>query len=955
MKTVIHAAVVFLAASASFADIPDYTSELVYLGNPAKSRWPTSAISRHVQDLHPYKGKIYTSGGEWGNNTGPCPCFAVDPYSGSYTNEFDAGTDAIYEFKTFSDGLLYCSAVDPHEGAAHFGHTFRREANGTWKAYSNCVRGNLTQTELGDQGYRMHNWDMVEYKGRTFVCGYGISGSDDYCTKPMFDATKCLTSRYRVVTPGYTWVSGGVTYKYTSKWLDCRFMAFLPFDDDLFCFPTNAARGPDIQYWDFNEWRWDESEHQFVSQFNSWDNVCPGVTPEMASMKVLPTDEFKYVQFWHPTKFKKRVLFILGGEDYNITPFAAYSAVNENHHVKSTRIDLGSEQVRPFDIYATEDAVYLVAAELNRSTKVVTNSIWKSTDGVSFTKLFTFTSTRQASALCYYDGSFYVGMGSNADTSRAWPEMTGADVSGNLYRIPYNPGGKSFKSDIVSCKIAEGGSGTVKFCLAEKPSSNIVAKVWTDGQVTTTVKSLTFTTSNWNSWQSVPFSVEQDEVNTVRNGAVICGGVEGIASAICIVTPINDDFAEKETKPEGLVDLTTPDGAFTHDAATSSVVAMNPFNDAASNGDTANRVCVQQKHFSIIYEFPSNAMVNAYSIRAMTINSYAERAPQEWKLFASSDKASWTQIDYRRWEIGWTSGELRYHTCANTKCYKYYKIEFLNNNGDAYTQFARLEYYGSFRSDSTPTDPGSVDPDLKVISTLPYNGTLEKSFAVQTLVFNHLFSGRYLRFDCLTAHANQYAACAEFNLLGKDGKAMDRSKWKIIAVSSQETVGENGVAENMFDGKTSTIWHSEWKNVQSTLPQYFVIDLGEVVEISGFTWLGRDKDLAGFVKDYKIDFALTNGFVLSAEDRPQFDSSSTGLGVNTAKGSFDLAIFNAKKGFYYTAYVTDDLAKPFVASDICIRAEADGSLDFSVPTSDKPSLFVKVVVSSSPKSAGDPE
>ena len=117
---------------------------MTLLCNPAKSRWSGSAQSRHVQDLHPYQGKIYTSGGEWGGNTGPCPCFAVDPYSGAYENEFDAGTDAIYEFKEFSDGLLYCSAVDPHENVSTFGHTFRREANGSWKNYSNCIKGGIT-------------------------------------------------------------------------------------------------------------------------------------------------------------------------------------------------------------------------------------------------------------------------------------------------------------------------------------------------------------------------------------------------------------------------------------------------------------------------------------------------------------------------------------------------------------------------------------------------------------------------------------------------------------------------------------------------------------------------------------------------------------------------------------------------------------------------------------------
>lgn len=795
METKILAAAYVLTSIIAFAEVPDsardVTADMTLLCNPAKSRWPGSAQSRHVQDLHPYQGKIYTSGGEWGGNTGPCPCFAVDPYSGAYENEFDAGTDAIYEFKEFSDGLLYCSAVDPHENVSTFGHTFRREANGSWKNYSNCIKGGITN--VSNCAFYTHNWDMTEYKGKVFVCGYGISGSDSHCTTKMYNASPSVRNCYRVYKPGYDWTSGQYTFKYTSKWEYRRFCAFLPFDDDLFCIPTQLVHGPNIKLWKFEEWRLNESTGEFSGCEREWSEIAPGVTDEMASMTVSPDMETETTQLWHPTKFKNRVLYILGGHDYNITPWAAFSAENVNHHVKATRIDLGSIDVRPFDIYPTEDAVYLVAAEASKTTTTVTNSIWKSTDGVSFEKILWFTSTRQASALCYYDGSFYVGMGSNADTKKGWPMMTGTDVSGNICRIPYAKGSVRFECETAMLSVTEGGSGTARFRLTEKPSANVTAKISTSGAVSTSVKTLTFTTSNWNVWQSVAFTAGQDEVSADQKGAVVCGGVDGFVSGSCVITIVNDDYAEKEIPPEGLVDLTAPDGTFTHDATTG-VATMKPFNDATSDGDTNNRVCVQQKHFSITYEFPSNAMVNAYSIKAMTINSYAERAPQEWKLFASSDKASWTQIDYRRWEIGWTSGELRYHTCANTKHYKYYKIEFLNNNGDAYTQFARLEYYGEFES-AGPTE----------------------------------------------------------------------------------------------------------------------------------------------------------------ENRPEIGANGTGVAFSQSAGTFEFSISNVKAGFYYTAYVTDDLTKPFVASDVCVCADADGLLDFSIPTSDRPSLFVKVVVSSSPKSAGDPE
>ena len=1054
------------------------TDKLVLLGNPAKSRWPGSAQSRHVQDLHPYQGKIYTSGGEWGNNTGPCPCFAVDPYSGAYENEFDAGTDAIYEFKEFSDGLLYCSAIDPHEGAANIGHVFRKASSGNWYAYSTCVRG--SQSSIKDQGgYPIHNWDITEFKGYTFVCGYGISGSTDWCRTTMFDATPSLKDNGMRKVDGRSWTApNGDKYNapYGYSFLR-RFTSFLPFDDDLFCVPNQPILYQDIFTWNnWEPWRWDASANQFVSTTNTWADICPGAVESMANFESFD-DGIESLQLWHPTKFKNRVLYILGGHDYNITPWAAYSAVDVNHKIKATRIDLGSVDIRPFDLYAAEDAVYLVAAEASKTTTTVTNSIWKSTDGVSFTKLLWFTSTRQASALCYYDGSFYVGMGSNTDILKGWPKVTGADVSGNIYRIPYGEQSIRFECDTAKLSVSEGGSGTARFRLTEKPSANVTAKITTSGAVSTSVKTLTFTASNWNVWQSVAFSVGQDEVTADQKGALVCGGVDGIANGTCMITIVNDDFAEKEVAPAGLVDLTTPNGTFTHDATTG-VVTMKPFNDATSDGDTNNRVCVQQKHFSITYEFPSNAMVNAYSIKAMTINSYAERAPSEWKFFASDDNSSWTELDHRRWEIGWKSGELRYHTCANTKYYKYYKIEFLGNNGNEYIQFARLEYYGEFEQSGdkpafvkgTPIFyEGFATEDYPVSGTGLNNGPtgFSGSVGLSTGKWNTMGSNQPLIYSSdlglalpksmtdvgfsvkggsvgLNPQTNSNQPRGAYHgladgllastptgkfvfrvLMNADSKAMSVLNGLDTIIESSGTScpagnyygagfvskpsGNNyGVLtsqpnslcfffKKMKDGSFRAACRAKGADGTATgcelgpvTPGTTYIFYAEVtLRENGDVIRAGYQDVASYSANLPWQGTMTNDIfsasarpdaiavagaygtnggyfradefaigtklndVLFAEgvgnveptevEAPVIGASGRGIALSEDGKTFGVSIKNAKAGLYYTAYVTDDLAKPFVASDVSIRATTDGALMLSIPTSDRPSLFVKVV------------
>ena len=83
-----------LSANVAGIAAPDLTGSLEYVGNPGYSRWPANPHTRQVLDLAPHRGAIFVTGGDWSPNMGPCPIFAVDPYSGAYTNEFVADINA---------------------------------------------------------------------------------------------------------------------------------------------------------------------------------------------------------------------------------------------------------------------------------------------------------------------------------------------------------------------------------------------------------------------------------------------------------------------------------------------------------------------------------------------------------------------------------------------------------------------------------------------------------------------------------------------------------------------------------------------------------------------------------------------------------------------------------------------------------------------------------------------
>lgn len=77
------------------------------------------------------------------------------------------------------------------------------------------------------------------------------------------------------------------------------------------------------------------------------------------------------------------------------------------------------------------------------------------------------------------------------------------------------------------------------------------------------------------------------------------------------------------------------------------------------------------------------------------------------------------------------------------------------------------------------------------------------------------------------------------------GEALDRSTWSVSASSWCIDSGTIGNVTDIKDGKTNTYWHSNWKGkggtgIGGSLPEYFIVDLGEVKEISGFGYVPRN-------------------------------------------------------------------------------------------------------------------
>ncbi|HEY5233238.1 MAG TPA: discoidin domain-containing protein [Verrucomicrobiae bacterium] len=99
----------------------------------------------------------------------------------------------------------------------------------------------------------------------------------------------------------------------------------------------------------------------------------------------------------------------------------------------------------------------------------------------------------------------------------------------------------------------------------------------------------------------------------------------------------------------------------------------------------------------------------------------------------------------------------------------------------------------------------------------------------------------------------QSVAATSPTVSNRAGNGSLNAGWKVVAVDSQETAGENNAATNAIDGNTSTFWHTAW-NSDLALPHFLTVDMGRSHRIAGFTYLPRqDGTVNGTVENYRFE------------------------------------------------------------------------------------------------------
>ena len=118
------------------------------------------------------------------------------------------------------------------------------------------------------------------------------------------------------------------------------------------------------------------------------------------------------------------------------------------------------------------------------------------------------------------------------------------------------------------------------------------------------------------------------------------------------------------------------------------------------------------------------------------------------------------------------------------------------------------------------------------------------------------------------------AAAIDFGTDTTARREFGRAKtlWRIVSVDSEEP-RENGFARSAIDDDPNTFWHTQWVGGDPGYPHEIVVDLGETLELAGFTYLPRqDGTDGGLIAKYE--------FYVSGDPKQWNDPAASGEFAN---------------------------------------------------------------------------
>ena len=156
-------------------------------------------------------------------------------------------------------------------------------------------------------------------------------------------------------------------------------------------------------------------------------------------------------------------------------------------------------------------------------------------------------------------------------------------------------------------------------------------------------------------------------------------------------------------------DLTSPDGSVSSTTTFQGGSAANLFNNnfTRNGSDNARRALVNGGALPLVVDYDfgegNEQVIDRYKVYCGPIPGYTVRCPKTWTFEGSNDKTTWTLLDSRPSETGWSiaesSSECRTKAFVNTTAYRYYRFKVtVSQQANTHLEIVQLEYGNSHTS-----------------------------------------------------------------------------------------------------------------------------------------------------------------------------------------------------------------------------------------------------------------
>jgi hypothetical protein len=176
--------------------------------------------------------------------------------------------------------------------------------------------------------------------------------------------------------------------------------------------------------------------------------------------------------------------------------------------------------------------------------------------------------------------------------------------------------------------------------------------------------------------------------------------------------------------------------------------------------------------------------VTKYTVLISDESGQEDRAPKDWTLQGSNNDSDWDTLDTQTTQV-FANHEKKEYTFTNTTKYRYYKFDFTDNNGDAWTAVQEIEFMYTL-----PTSSDVLPTNLPQRANIQGFWRLDENATGGIPAFDYSGNGNHLTDVNTTTYyaGGKIAGCRDFEASNSEYLTIDDADQTGLGITGNITI-----------------------------------------------------------------------------------------------------------------------------------------------------------------------